>query len=170
VSSVRRHQLVAYFALAFVASWAIWAPAVVLSRGAIDPRASAYFHLAGSLGPMFSALVVTRVVGGAPSKRRPTSPRRARPSIAGSLAPAAGPPLRPCPAPSCALCLLAGRCPGPKPLPPKPLLRQHTRGRRIYGGAHRRCPGLLAPRCGRPARLSRRRTAERDVSRKLPTH
>jgi hypothetical protein len=41
MSSVRQHQLAAFFALAFVASWAIWAPAVVFSWGTFDPRASA---------------------------------------------------------------------------------------------------------------------------------
>jgi membrane protease YdiL (CAAX protease family) len=61
----RRHPLVTFFVLAFAFSWAVWAPAVILSRGASDPQtSSALLHLLGSLGPMLSAFVVTALAGG----------------------------------------------------------------------------------------------------------
>ena len=59
-----------FFALAFAFSWVVWgAPAVLFSRGSSDPQTSAVFHLAGSLGPMVSAFVVTALVGGSAGVR-----------------------------------------------------------------------------------------------------
>jgi uncharacterized protein len=56
--------LVLFFALAYAFSWVVWAPAIFLSRGSSDPQTwSALFHLAGSLGPMVSAFVVTTLGG-----------------------------------------------------------------------------------------------------------
>ena len=68
--AARRHPLVLFFALAFAFSWVVWgAPAVLFSRGSSDPQTSAVFHLAGSLGPMVSAFVVTTLVGGSAGVR-----------------------------------------------------------------------------------------------------
>ena len=59
-----------FFALAFAFSWVVWGtPAVLFSRGSSDPQTSAVFHLAGSLGPMLSAFVVTALVGGSAGVR-----------------------------------------------------------------------------------------------------
>jgi membrane protease YdiL (CAAX protease family) len=56
--------MVLFFALAYAFSWVVWAPAVFLSRGASDLQtSSALFHLAGGLGPMVSAFVVTALSG-----------------------------------------------------------------------------------------------------------
>jgi uncharacterized protein len=42
---------------------------VLLSRGSSDPQTSAFCHLAGSLGPMVSAFVVTTLAGGSTAIR-----------------------------------------------------------------------------------------------------
>src|SRR5215208_6162757 len=60
----RRHPLILFFVLAYAYSWAVWAPAVLLSRGSSEPQTSALLHLAGGLGPMASAFVVTALAGG----------------------------------------------------------------------------------------------------------
>src|SRR5215211_8172691 len=61
----RRYPLVAFFVLAFAFSWAVWAPAVFLSRGASDPQtSSALLHLLGSLGPMLTAFAAMALAGG----------------------------------------------------------------------------------------------------------
>jgi membrane protease YdiL (CAAX protease family) len=61
---------VLFFALAYAFSWVVWAPAIFLSRGSSDPQTwSALFHLAGSLGPMVSALLVTTLGGGSEGVR-----------------------------------------------------------------------------------------------------
>jgi membrane protease YdiL (CAAX protease family) len=61
--AARRHPLMLFFALALAFSWVVWAPAVLLSRGSSAPQTSAFCHLAGSLGPMVSAFVVTTLAG-----------------------------------------------------------------------------------------------------------
>ena len=58
-----------FFVLAFAFSWVVWAPAVVLSRGFSNPQTLAVLHLAGSLGPMISAFVVTALAGGSAGVR-----------------------------------------------------------------------------------------------------
>jgi membrane protease YdiL (CAAX protease family) len=61
----RRHPLMLFFVLAFAFSWVVWAPAVLLSRGASEPQTSAaLLYLGGGLGPMVSAFVVTALAGG----------------------------------------------------------------------------------------------------------
>src|SRR5215213_1666936 len=63
-SMARRHPLLFFFVLAFAFSWVVWAPAVFLARGPSEPRTlAALFHLAGGLGPMVSAFVVTALSG-----------------------------------------------------------------------------------------------------------
>src|ERR671911_1729270 len=66
----RRHPLMFFFVLAFAFSWVVWAPAVFLARGPSEPRTlAALFHLAGGLGPMVSAFVITALAGGSAGVR-----------------------------------------------------------------------------------------------------
>jgi membrane protease YdiL (CAAX protease family) len=60
----RRHPLIVFFVLAYAFSWAVWAPAALLSLGTSKPQTSALLHLAGGLGPMVSAFVVMALAGG----------------------------------------------------------------------------------------------------------
>src|SRR5829696_3401892 len=60
----RRHPLILFFVLAYAFSWAVWAPAALLSGGTSEPQTSALLHLVGGLGPMASAFVVTALAGG----------------------------------------------------------------------------------------------------------
>ncbi|MBD0328075.1 MAG: CPBP family intramembrane metalloprotease, partial [Pyrinomonadaceae bacterium] len=55
-----------FFVLAYAFSWVVWAPAVLFSRGASEEpqRLTALLHLAGALGPMASAFLVTALAGG----------------------------------------------------------------------------------------------------------
>jgi len=59
--------LVWFFALAYAISWAFWLPAVLASVGWIGPVPSRHLHLAGGLGPMVSAIVVTSLAEGRPA-------------------------------------------------------------------------------------------------------
>jgi membrane protease YdiL (CAAX protease family) len=69
-SMARRHPLMFFFVLAFAFSWVVWAPAVILARGPSEPRTlAALFHLAGGLGPMVSAFVITALAGGSAGVR-----------------------------------------------------------------------------------------------------
>lgn len=69
-SMARRHPLMFFFVLAFAFSWVVWAPAVFLARGPSEPRTlAAFFHLAGGLGPMVSAFVITALAGGSAGVR-----------------------------------------------------------------------------------------------------
>jgi len=62
--------LLFFFVLAFAFSWVVWAPAVFLARGPSEPRTlAALFHLAGGLGPMVSAFVITALAGGSAGVR-----------------------------------------------------------------------------------------------------
>ncbi len=56
--------MVLFFAVAFAFAWVVWSPAVLLSGGVSDPQTSALLHLAGSLGPIASAFVVTALATG----------------------------------------------------------------------------------------------------------
>jgi membrane protease YdiL (CAAX protease family) len=67
-NSVRRHPLVAFFALAFAITWAIVAPLVAASRGLVDiPANSALWfllHALGAVGPVAAAFIVTAITEG----------------------------------------------------------------------------------------------------------
>jgi membrane protease YdiL (CAAX protease family) len=59
-----------FFVLAFAFSWVVWAPAMFLARGPSELRTlAALFHLAGGLGPMVSAVVITALAGGSAGVR-----------------------------------------------------------------------------------------------------
>jgi hypothetical protein len=49
---IKRHQLIAYFVLTFVISWAV---------EFLIPRSNGFFAL-GGLGPLFSAVIITRLL------------------------------------------------------------------------------------------------------------
>jgi membrane protease YdiL (CAAX protease family) len=51
--------LLRFFLLAYVISWSLWAPAVLAAWGWIGPVPSRYFHLAGGLGPLLAAVVLS---------------------------------------------------------------------------------------------------------------
>ena len=61
---MKRHPLAAFFVLAYAVSWLLWAPAALAHLGWIEPVPSRYLHLAGGLGPMLAAAMMTVVVGG----------------------------------------------------------------------------------------------------------
>jgi membrane protease YdiL (CAAX protease family) len=67
----RRRPLVLFFVLAFAFSWVLWAPAVFFHpHGASEVQTlAAFLHLAGALGPMLSAFVVTALDGGSAGVR-----------------------------------------------------------------------------------------------------
>jgi len=62
----RRRQgcLLSFFILSYTVSWAFWFPAVLASLNWIAPVPSRYLHLAGGLGPMLAAVVITSRVEG----------------------------------------------------------------------------------------------------------
>jgi uncharacterized protein len=68
--SIRNRPLLWFFALAYGHSWVLWFPAVVASLGWIAPVASRLLHLAGGLGPMLSAVIVTSLAEGQPGLAR----------------------------------------------------------------------------------------------------
>jgi membrane protease YdiL (CAAX protease family) len=67
---IRDRPLLSFFLLAYAVSWAIWWPAVLASFGWIDPVPARHLHLAGGLGPMVAAIVVTSLAGGQPALAR----------------------------------------------------------------------------------------------------
>jgi hypothetical protein len=67
---IRDHPLSSFFVLAYAVSWAFWLPAAFASLGWIDPVPSKQLHLAGGLGPMAAAIVVTALLGGRASLSR----------------------------------------------------------------------------------------------------
>jgi membrane protease YdiL (CAAX protease family) len=68
--SIRDRPLAWFFALAYAVSWAFWLPAVLANVGWIGPVPSRHLHLAGGLGPMVSAIVVTFLAEGQPALAR----------------------------------------------------------------------------------------------------
>ena len=64
---VRRHQVIAFFVLAFAGSWLIWIPVAlfVAERGDFHP-----LFFIGGFGPLFAAVLVTRIAGGRAGLRR----------------------------------------------------------------------------------------------------
>src|SRR5215203_2977070 len=68
--SMRTRPLPWFFGLAYAVSWAFWLPAVAASFRWIDPIPDRYLHLAGGLGPMLAAIIVTSVKEGQPGLTR----------------------------------------------------------------------------------------------------
>jgi uncharacterized protein len=68
--SMRNRPLLWFFGLGYAISWAFWFPAVVASFGWIDPVPFRYLHLAGGLGPMLAAMIVTSLTEGRPGLTR----------------------------------------------------------------------------------------------------
>ena len=68
--SIRTRPLLWFFGLAYAISWALWFPAVVASFSWIGPIPSRDLHLAGSLGPMLAAMIVTSLKEGQPGLTR----------------------------------------------------------------------------------------------------
>lgn len=67
---MRTRPLLWFFGLAYVVSWALWFPLVVASFSGIGSIPSRYLHLAGGLGPMLAAMIVTSLTEGQPGLRR----------------------------------------------------------------------------------------------------
>ena len=59
-----------YFVLAYIISWAIWAPLVASSQGWLDRPVSPYLHALGFMGPMLAAIGTTAITEGAAGLRR----------------------------------------------------------------------------------------------------
>jgi membrane protease YdiL (CAAX protease family) len=62
-SAVSTRRLLRFFLLAYAISWAFWIPAAAAAAGVVRPVPSTYLHLAGGLGPMLAALILTVVSG-----------------------------------------------------------------------------------------------------------
>lgn len=60
----KKHPLALYFILAYLISWSIWSPLVLSAQGLIRLEIPPAWHLAGSLGPFLSALIVTSITTG----------------------------------------------------------------------------------------------------------
>ena len=67
---IRNRPLLWFFALAYAVSWTFWLPAVAASVGWIGPVPSRHLHLAGGLGPMLAAMIVTSLADGQPGLAR----------------------------------------------------------------------------------------------------
>ena len=61
---VKSNELTSYFIIAFVTTWLLVLPLVLSTQGIINVSISSDWHVLGSIGPIFSALVVTRLVHG----------------------------------------------------------------------------------------------------------
>lgn len=59
-----RHPVAAFTLVAYGVSWALWLPLLASRQGWIQPSASPYLHLCGSLGPLAAAVAVTAAAHG----------------------------------------------------------------------------------------------------------
>ncbi len=62
---IKRHELVAYFVLAYAITWAIGILLIASVRGLLGVQIPPSVHFLAAYGPMLSALIVTGVTGGA---------------------------------------------------------------------------------------------------------
>jgi membrane protease YdiL (CAAX protease family) len=69
MDTIKRHPVFAYYALALVISWTIWAPLVAIKQRWLDLPIPFALHYLGAFGPMVSALIVTALTRGAPGLR-----------------------------------------------------------------------------------------------------
>ncbi len=58
---LHRQALPIYFLLAYLISWLIWLPLVLVGQGWVDRDFSPYLQPLGFMGPMFAAVIVTAV-------------------------------------------------------------------------------------------------------------
>jgi len=61
---MQRHQLVAYFVLAYAITWTIVSPLVASALGLLHLSIPPQIHYLGAYGPLLAALIVTGVTGG----------------------------------------------------------------------------------------------------------
>ena len=61
---IKRNELAAFFILANVISWVLWAPLFASAQGFVDTPVSPYWHLIGGIGPMMAAITVTGITTG----------------------------------------------------------------------------------------------------------
>jgi CAAX protease family protein len=66
---IQRHQLVAYFVLAYAITWIIVSPLVASALGLLHLSIPPQIHYLGAYGPLLAALIVTGVTGGADGLR-----------------------------------------------------------------------------------------------------
>jgi membrane protease YdiL (CAAX protease family) len=68
-SLLRRFPLTAYFAIAYLVTWALLLPLALSARGVLAAHIPPEWHALGALGPLTAAFLVTRAGGGAPAVR-----------------------------------------------------------------------------------------------------
>jgi membrane protease YdiL (CAAX protease family) len=66
---LQRHQLVAYFVLAYAITWTIVSPLVASALGLLHLSIPPQIHYLGAYGPLLSALIVTGITSGAAGLR-----------------------------------------------------------------------------------------------------
>jgi len=66
---LQRHQLVAYFVLAYAITWTIVSPLVASAPGLLHLSIPPQIHFLGAYGPLLAALIVTGITGGAAGLR-----------------------------------------------------------------------------------------------------
>ncbi len=55
----QRRKLAVFVVLAYALSWLAWAPLWLAALRGMDTRPSPYWHLAGGLGPLLAAVLVS---------------------------------------------------------------------------------------------------------------
>ena len=61
INWVNRHALTLYFLMAYLISWFIWLPLVLVAQGWVANEFPPYLQALGFMGPMFAAIIVTAV-------------------------------------------------------------------------------------------------------------
>ncbi len=66
---IKKNPLPAFFVLANIISWILWSPLFASAQGIIAAPVSPYWHLAGGIGPMMAAIIVTGITTGSSGLR-----------------------------------------------------------------------------------------------------